>query len=97
MLHRIFSNTLGVYKPPALPSGAAQGVHYPAGTQRFKLSLHLPPRAGLFKFQLPVRVSLAPPAAPSCFAFAVTVRHTYHHNDPGGLQVKFRLGLGLSD
>ena len=26
----VFSNPPGVYKPPAVPSGAAQGAHYPA-------------------------------------------------------------------
>ena len=30
----IFSKTPGVYKPPAVPSGSAQGAHYPAGTRR---------------------------------------------------------------
>ena len=29
----LFSNTPGVYKLPAVPSGAAQGAHYPAGTR----------------------------------------------------------------
>ena len=29
----LISNTPGVYKPPAVPSGAAQGAHYPAGTR----------------------------------------------------------------
>ena len=29
----VFSNPPGVYNPPAVPSGAAQGAHYPAGTR----------------------------------------------------------------
>ena len=37
VLHGIFfpffSNPPGVYKPPAVPSGAAQAAHYPAGTR----------------------------------------------------------------
>ena len=33
LLHGIFSKPPGMYKPPALPSGAAQDAHYPAGTR----------------------------------------------------------------
>ena len=29
----LFSNLPGVYKPPAVPSDAALGAHYPAGTR----------------------------------------------------------------
>ena len=57
----LFSNPPGVYKPPAVPSGAAQGAHYPAGTVTrgdiiFKLSLPVRPELTGSKSESQVRV-----------------------------------------